>query len=63
MILEGETILDDHYPVFCGYAYVGDGRVVESPVEGTVRDLKRALGVSEVRRCELVKRQHMARAK
>lgn len=59
LILDSERVLDDDYPVHWEYAYVCDGDVVLSPVDGTVRDLKRALGVSEVRRCDLFKRMGM----
>jgi hypothetical protein len=45
-----ETILEDDYPVFMGYAYIGDGELIESPIKGTVARLKQALNVKEVRR-------------
>lgn len=54
--LKGETILADDYPVYAGYFYVCDGEARQSPLQGTVADLKRELDAKEVRRCELIKR-------
>jgi hypothetical protein len=58
-VFESETILDDDYPVHWGYLYVCDGKVRSSPIGGgkTVRDLKRWLGVNEVRRCDITARK------
>lgn len=53
---DDEPILEDNYPVFASYFYVADGKVVRSPVEGRVRDLKRALKANEIRRCAAVGR-------
>lgn len=33
--------------------YVADGKVIRSDVFGTVRDLKRATGAKEIRRCDM----------
>ena len=52
-----ETILENDYPVFPSYWYVVDGTPRRSPVEGTVRDLKRVYRAAEVRRCDAVARQ------
>lgn len=60
MILDGETVLADDYPVYWGYAYAADGKVVSSDVQGTVADLKRDIGATEIRRCEIVKRLRMS---
>ena len=64
MILEGETVLEDEYPVYAGYIYVAvggewpeDGQPVESPLEGDVRRLKADIGAREIRRCELIRRE------
>jgi len=39
-----EKVLADNYPVYGGYLYVCDGKVVRSDLmEGTVADLKRDL--------------------
>jgi hypothetical protein len=46
-------VLDDDYPVYYGYAYVADGKVVSSDIKGTVRDLKRDLKATEIRRCDM----------
>jgi hypothetical protein len=51
-----EPILSDDYPVYCSYFYIADGTVVQSPVEGEVRDLKRALKAHVIRRCDAVAR-------
>ncbi|MGI9402882.1 MAG: hypothetical protein ACR2OF_00025 [Hyphomicrobium sp.] len=48
-----EPILADDYRVWCGNAYVADGRVIQSPGSGTVAELKDLLGVSEIRRCDI----------
>lgn len=59
---ESETILTDDYPVFPGYLYIMDEYIVESPIQGTVADLKR-IGLSEegkgdeVRRCDIYGRK------
>ena len=57
-----EPKLDDDYPVFPGYYYVVDEQVIESFVEGTVRDLRRwliqntDLKAETVTRCDLLGR-------
>lgn len=61
MILEGETVLADDYPVYFGYCYVADGEVVVSDIEGTALDLKRRIGALEIRRCAIVKRERLLR--
>lgn len=53
---QSETVLEDDYPVFAGYAYVADGRPIESPVQGTVQTLKQAVNAKEIRRCDIVGR-------
>jgi hypothetical protein len=52
-----EPILPDDYPVYGGYLYVVDGKVFRSDWDCiTVRRLKLALGVKEIRRCDMVGR-------
>lgn len=51
-----EPVLSDDYPVFCGYLYVCDDRVVTSDIEGTVRELKKHVNCKEVRRCDILGR-------
>lgn len=51
-----EHILEDDYPVYASYWYVVDGKPIRSPLQGTVRDLKRDQKATEVRRCAAVKR-------
>ncbi len=55
-----EDILDDSYPVHAGYAYVADGHPRISDVSGSVLTLKRDLGASEIRRCNLAARSEDA---
>lgn len=38
---ERERILSDDYSVYPTYYYLGDGKLIESPIKGTVADLKR----------------------
>lgn len=55
-----EPILPDDYPVYAGYLYVADGKVIEAP--GcclTVLHLKQLLQVAEIRRCDIVGRQEI----
>ena len=56
-----EPILPDDYPVYPGYFYVADGRVVQSEQLGTVAHLKKVKKAAEVRRCDIVGRQAAAR--
>lgn len=53
---DDEPILEDDYPVFPSYFYVADGKVIRSPLEGNIRDLKRTLKATEIRRCAAVRR-------
>lgn len=57
-ILPGEEILPDDYPVHWDYFYVCDAKVRVSPIGGgsTVRHLKTALGITEVRSCDMAAR-------
>ena len=48
-----EPILPDDYPVYTGYAYVADGKVISADIEGTVARLKAVLNAKEIRRCDL----------
>ena len=48
-----EEVLPDDYPVFAGYAYVADGKVISSDIQGTVAKLKGYLNASEIRRCDI----------
>jgi hypothetical protein len=51
-----EDVMTDDMNVFIGYLYVCDGKVVKSHIEGDIRTLKLTLGVKEVRRCNINKR-------
>ncbi len=60
--LETERILDDKYPVFGNYLYVIDGRIEQSDVFGTVRDLRMFIirqgrTADEVRSCDIFGRK------
>jgi hypothetical protein len=59
-ILEGvmvnENVLPDDYPVYFGYLYVADCKVISSDVEADVARLKRYLDCKEVRRCNMAAR-------
>jgi hypothetical protein len=48
-----EHSVEDSYPVHFGYAYVVDGKVISSPLEGRVSDLKHALNAKEVTTCDI----------
>lgn len=58
-----EPILSDDYPVYPGYLYVADGRVVQSTFIGTVTRLKVVLKATEIRRCDIIGRQQAAKHK
>lgn len=51
-----EPVLEDDYPVYSGYYYVADGSPIQSPIAGTVRDLKQIGQYREIRRCDAVGR-------
>jgi len=59
MILESEHILEDDYPVYWGYLYLADGKIVRSDVKGTVLDLKRACRALEIRNCDIFGRKKL----
>lgn len=55
-----EPELPDDYPIFAGYLYVADGKVVESHLHGvTAKRLKQELGAKELRRCDITGRQEL----
>lgn len=54
-----EPVLDDEKQVYAHYWYVVDGKVMQSPATGSVRNFKTATGAKEVRRCDLVGRRMM----
>jgi hypothetical protein len=51
-----ERILEDDYPVYPTFWYLADGVPKRSPLQGTVRDLRREFKCAEVRRCAAVAR-------
>ena len=61
-IFEGEAILPDDYPVYGDYFYVVDENLYRSNWHDiTVGRLKKLLGASEIRRCNIVARQRAAK--
>ncbi|MFG1302677.1 hypothetical protein V5F34_00860 [Xanthobacter autotrophicus] len=53
-----EPVLSDDYPVYAGYLYVADGKVIQSDWHGiTVGRLKKVVGAQEIRRCDIFGRQ------
>lgn len=53
-----ESILSDDYPVYAGYLYVADGKVISSDWHGiNIGQLKKKLGVKEIRNCDIFGRQ------
>jgi hypothetical protein len=52
-IMDGERVLEDSYPVNCGYLYVADEKVIRSEISGTVADLKQDIDVKEIRNCNI----------
>lgn len=52
-----EPELTDDYPVYCGYLYIADGKLVSSDIEGNVRRLKNYLGAKVITRCDIPGRQ------
>lgn len=56
-----EPILSDDYPVYCGYLYVADGKVISSDIEGTVLRLKNYLKAEVITRCDITGRQNVRR--
>ena len=59
-----ENILPDDYPVYAGYLYVCDSKVIMSDVFGTIADLKRdlrsfyKLEAKEIRNCDIEGRKN-----
>jgi hypothetical protein len=51
-----EPELENSYPVYLTYAYVCDGEVRYSPLEGTVYGLKKEFKCTKVCRCDLIGR-------
>ena len=50
---ESEKVLADVFPVYPGYCYIVDLKVVVSEVCGTVLLLKQSLDAKEVRQCDM----------
>lgn len=55
-IFANEEVLPDDYPVYPGYCYVADGRVIRSMIAGSVRALKADIPATEIRRCNIAAR-------
>lgn len=56
-----EPILPDDYPVYCGYLYVADGKVISSDIQATAGRLKAYLKAGEIRRCDMFGRSALSR--
>lgn len=57
-----EPILPDDYPIYADYLYVADGKVVRSDWHNiTAQRFRYYLGAAELRRCDIVGRQSLAR--
>jgi hypothetical protein len=56
MEYSNEIVLSDDYPVYFDYFYIVDGEVIQSPIRGTVAELKEVLQAQEVKRCDGVGR-------
>jgi hypothetical protein len=63
-IFENEDILPDDYYVYASYAYVVDGMMIVSPIEGNVKRLRVVLAEHsaegaplEIRRCNIFARR------
>lgn len=52
-----ERILSDDYPVYFGYLYVCDGKIIKSDRDGNVGDLKSYHNAKEVTNCDIFGRQ------
>jgi hypothetical protein len=59
-----EPILPDDYPIHEGYLYVINDEVIESPITGTIKNLKTLLKLkdTEIRRCDIYGRRRMNNA-
>jgi len=56
-----EPVLADDYPIYAGYLYVADGKVVMSDYHGiTAQQFKGRLGATELRRCDIFGRREGA---
>ena len=51
-----ERLLADDYPVYFGYFYVADGKVIESQMQGTIKQLKARCGYTEIKNCDMAER-------
>lgn len=48
-----ERELPDDYPLYAGYLYVVDGKVVQAIEQGTVAEWKRRRGCKSVMSCDI----------
>jgi hypothetical protein len=56
-----EPILEDDYPIYAGYLYVADGKVICSDYHGiTARQFKAREGIKELRRCDIYGRKRLS---
>ena len=55
-----EQLLDDSFIVFKGFIYLVDNQPKRSPINGTVRKLKRKLSAREIRRYDIAGRRMLS---
>ncbi len=55
--LKGEEAMHADMPVYMDAVYIVDGDIVQSPIFGTVDDLRREFDATEIRRCNTVARR------
>lgn len=56
IIRETELVLDDDYPIYCGYLYVADNYVITSDYTGSAKEFKFEYKINELRNCDFMAR-------
>lgn len=51
-----ERELENDYPVYFGYLYIVDKRVIRSNIQGTISDLKKDLRAKVIKNCDMIGR-------
>jgi hypothetical protein len=52
-VYDSERELPDDYPLYAGYLYIVDGRVVQAIENGTPAQWKRVRGVNSIKNCDI----------
>ena len=56
-VMNGERVLEDDYPIYGGYLYIVDERVIVSDYhEITVKKFKQLMNAKEIRNCNMGER-------